>query len=919
MLSLEFRSQIGASWGDLAVDIRSMQVLDTTLGPVVLAVNGPAGGVLSFRLNEGLAEADLIDSVTYNTSMSYSVTGGSLLLEPEGGTMVAVLGCTAQDGTFGFSVSSDGQIGASTTIGLPDSASLTGPVMAVAQDGFVYTMNASAMLQCFAPNAQNGYVAGTSYADTDGLYLQSPVAMTTVRVSGQEYLLTLSGTEQGVSAFCIENDTGALSAGGSLGTASGLGLLANPTGMTTVEVGGHCYILVASSADNGAGGALSALELHDDGSLSVTDHLIDTLDTRFGRTHSLTSTQVGDWTYVLAGGGDAGLSLFTLTPQGQLIHLDSLADSLQSGLENITALTTLVRDDELDILVSSDKSAGLSRLAVSLADQGAVLSTESGLLNGTTKDDMLIAGAGNSDLRGGAGADILLDGEGQDTLSGGSGADLFVLRADEKRDVITDFDAAVDRLDLTAIPMLYEASRLSVTEKSWGAVLSFRGGEETELHSANGKTLTADQIFGAISWNANRPPMVAASVSPDDPAPDEPAQDNSHTFIGGPGGDSLFGTESNDTLRGNDGNDNLHGNAGADLIEGNAGADFIDGSDDNDWLDGGMHNDTLLGGHGVDTLYGSDGDDRLEGQDGVDLLYGGLGNDWMHGGSQNDLLMGGDGNDSLYGAYGNDRLEGEDGRDVLEGGQNNDWLDGGADDDWLLGGNMRDTLFGGLGNDSLEGQYGSDYIDGGLGDDWIHGGAMGDTIFGGGGNDTVNGGSGPDLVWLEDGDDLFRGFSQGGWLGRDTIWGGEGQDTIWANSGSDLAHGEGGDDLISGGFGGDFLYGDAGNDTLFGGFNNDVLFGGTGADWLEGGRGFDLLTGGADADIFAFDSLSGRNEITDFEPGVDHLLFDTIEKNFAALSVTNAPRGVWLEWDGGEVLLQGVWANGINASDVYFS
>ena len=1002
MLDLEFCSVIGDSWGDLAVDIRSLQVIDSSLGPVILGVNGPSGGLLSFQLPDGAGAADLIDSVTYNTSMSYSITGGSLLLETGNGSLVAVLGSTAQDGTFGFALDTDGQIGAATTLGLPDSDSLTGPVIAHAQSGFVFAMNGSDRLQCFAPDANSGYVAGAHYGDTDSLYLQAPVAMETVQLAGKEYLLTLSGAEQGVSAFSIDPATGALSAQGSLGAASGLGMLSDPTAMETLEIDGHCYILVASAAETGESGALSALELHDDGSLSVSDHLIDTLDTRFGRTHSLTSTQIGDWTYVLAGGGDGGLSLFTMTARGQLIHLDSLEDSLDAGLENISALAAISSGDQLDILVSSDCTPGLTRLSASLTDQGSVMSTSGGVLNGTAKSDMLIGGAEDSDLRGGQGDDILVDGWGADRMNGGSGADLFVLNADDARDVITDFDASIDRLDLTAIPMLYDTSQLSVSETAWGAVLRFRGGEETELHSADGDTLTADLVYSAIDWNANRPPMALRSEEADPPSqgddtsppedgsdtdsptgaagadgsdgdagedtaaggdgsaqtePPPPVYDNlslhggqnDDSLTGAQGADSLYGEAGADTLVGGDGDDLLLGGSGADKIDGGAGADSIDGGADFDWMDGGTGNDTILGDANGDTIYGAQGNDHLEGQKGYDLLFGDAGDDWMHGGKLKDTLIGGDGADTLNGGFGNDRLEGQNDADLLYGNVGNDWMSGGESDDILWGGNNRDSLYGDAGNDTMRGEKGFDYMQGGTGDDWMDGGNLKDTLLGGEGADTLNGGFGNDRVEGEDGNDLLYGqvgrdHLDGG-AQNDTILGGGGKDTLYGGLGDDHLEGENGydfisggegrdwisggalrdtifggddDDVISGGLGKDKLFGEAGNDTLYGNDLSDTLDGGIGADWIEGGGGYDHLTGGAGSDRFAFDANSGRNEITDFESGTDYLVFDISETSFAALGTTNAARGVWLQWDGGEVLLEGLSEDDISAKDVVF-
>ncbi|WP_170064904.1 Ig-like domain-containing protein [Neisseria iguanae] len=59
---------------------------------------------------------------------------------------------------------------------------------------------------------------------------------------------------------------------------------------------------------------------------------------------------------------------------------------------------------------------------------------------------------------------------------------------------------------------------------------------------------------------------------------------------------------------------------------------------------------------------------------------------------------------------------------------------------------------------------------------------------------------------------------------------------------------------------------DGGNDTLVGGSGDDILFGGAGNDTLTGGEG-------ADKFVFLANSNSGHDVITDFEAGVDKVVF----------------------------------------------
>ena len=67
---------------------------------------------------------------------------------------------------------------------------------------------------------------------------------------------------------------------------------------------------------------------------------------------------------------------------------------------------------------------------------------------------------------------------------------------------------------------------------------------------------------------------------------------------------------------------------------------------------GGPGNDTLTGTNGPDTLVGGPGNDDLEGLRGPDRIFGGPGDDLLFDGENNrgarDILVGGSGNDTLF-------------------------------------------------------------------------------------------------------------------------------------------------------------------------------------------------------------------------------------------------------------------------------
>ena len=109
--------------------------------------------------------------------------------------------------------------------------------------------------------------------------------------------------------------------------------------------------------------------------------------------------------------------------------------------------------------------------------------------------------------------------------------------------------------------------------------------------------------------------------------------------------------------------------------------------------------------------------------------------------------------------------------------------------------------------------------------------------------------------------------------GDDRLTGHAGENHLIGGRGRDRMLGLNGADTLDGGAGQDFLRGGAGNDLLLGGALRDRLIGDHGADTLNGGSGHDLLTGGSEADTFIFDTGFGSDRITDFQRGIDSLVF----------------------------------------------
>lgn len=616
-------------------------------------------------------------------------------------------------------------------------------------------------LSGFTLNDDGAVQTTVSVTDNARNYLKNVSDMALTEVNGAAYLYAGSATEHGISGFRVGSD-GALEPVESFGMAQSLPVR-TVTALETAEVAGHDFLLVAGAGSS----SLSVLAVGVDGTLSVRDHVIDDLPTRFSGVTQLEVVSVDGHVFVLAAGDDDGLSLFRLTAEGRLVHLDTMPDGLDRALNGVSGLAAQADDNGLTILTTSAGEGGLSLFRVDFSNPGVIEQATSAVLTGTEGDDLLSLRNTAGEIRAGAGDDVLSDGAGADTLEGGDGADIFVLRADGQRDVILDIQVGEDVLDLSAWPFLRNIDQIEVRPTERGAMLRFAG-EELDLRSHDGTSLEADDIAALLSpflshvtvergplQTAPPEPIPVTELPPPPPAPEpepepEPEPDpvppanNGQTSVGTNGADLLEGSAENDMLAGRGGNDTLRGLGGDDTLAASDGDDLVEGGAGHDNIGGGPGDDTLRGQAGRDTLGGGLGDDLVEAGDDHDVVSGGPGN---------DLVSGGAGDDTLAGSFGADTVLGNAGDDSIGGGPGSDMLDGGAGND---------RLGGGEGNDTVDGGGGDDFLAGGGRHDLLRGGSGRDTLNGGAGNDRLEGGGGADLFVfneLNDGEeDVIVGF-----------------------------------------------------------------------------------------------------------------------------------------------------------------
>ncbi len=840
------------------VGVMDLDVVQTTAGTYLFAATRGDGWLTAFELGANAGDTNEVDSWSISSSYLQLESTDIEIRQISGTGFELYLAGLDSDALQGVSVTAgqvSGIFGSATSITESgfDAGDITEMALWSDATGGLVAIRGGGLAQItFTSGTQMGIESvgqGTAMNDR----VASDIV--TATHGGQTVAVVSYGADNTVSLFRMAGD-GQMQHMADLNVDHGF-WAEQPGAMTTViGADGALYVVVTASGS----GSLSVLAIDaDGGDMRIVDHVLDTLDTRFDDASYVDTVTINGQEFVVAAGTDSGISLFVMLNGGRLQHVETVAGSLDSPLNNISGIEAVDTDNGARLFVTTQSAPYLVEYEITADAPGEtqVASSGGGTLNGTDGDDILNGADGADLLQGGAGNDILIDGEGSDTLRGDTGADVFVFTQDDAIDVILDYQPGEDRIDISALGVVGGVENLIVSSTSLGAELRY-GTSVIEVRSANGASLSAADFNGDAIIVGNRPPTDPSAYVVDDPdipplhPPTETAglQPVAPIWIDAPSFDlpdplgSVQGGAGSEQANGTDGDDVIFGNAGNDTIVGDLGNDSLSGDGGEDLIDSGAGQDIVFGGIGFDTIFGQDGSDTIVGGESADSLYGG---------DQDDILIGGAGFDQLFGGAGNDSLWSGDDADRLYGGDGDDWLSAGTNIGMTV-----DGVWGDAGNDTLFGNAGFDLLDGGDGDDVLDGGDQADNLFGQLGDDIIFGGQGLDRLFGGAGDDLLIGGSD-----NDGHFGDEGNDTAW------------------GGLGEDRFFGGTGDDILMGEEGQDSLYGGAGFDTLIGGAGDDLMAGDFNADRFVFEAGHGNDTIEDFEATNGFELMDF--SNFAAL------------------------------------
>lgn len=461
-LRVQGRNATGQAALDIGID--AIEIVQTSQGVFAITSSRAFGGLVSYALGpDGLS---LQDSVVFHAGINRSAAPAIAINQLDGFLQAGVV--VSDTHLIGYRIFEDGSFGNRRWTEIEQlQAIFSDPVaqkaLAELGDGHVVPATGDA-----------GWQTGTL---TYGVHEGGVLAL---------------GRYEPVIYSYTSTPWGGLVAAVEFGPEDGLWIHA-PTAMEVFSAYGQTWAVVSAAGTH----SLTVLQVGPDGGLSVTDHIMDTGNTRFANVQAVSYAHAGDRVLIVAGGSDFGITLFTLLPDGRLVWMQSLEDTPLTGLDSISALQSVVIGDQLLVLAGSAKDAGITSFNLPLSQLGVVLTAtdgQQGTVLGTARDDVLIAVNSGDHLQGGAGHDILVAGPGVTVMTGGAGVDTFVLHPSQTIAQITDFERGVDRLDLSGWPMLRDPAQLGFTQDPTGATLQYRGAQ-VQITASDGQPLGLWDIF----------------------------------------------------------------------------------------------------------------------------------------------------------------------------------------------------------------------------------------------------------------------------------------------------------------------------------------------------------------------------------------------------------------------------------------
>ncbi len=463
---------------DLTTELRGLSdiAIVQVSGRWLLVVSAEAdSAITTFELASDGAPV-FVDSQSF-TANSGTRTIWRLNFAQSGGDYLVLPATRYEDQTVFYKLRSTGMLSTPMAGGIAGEGLGTNETVKMGGITYVFAQNyGGQVLTVYRLNADQDLREVQVLTDTNKTFLGDISALEHVSVGSSDYLMVTSAFDAGLSSYRIGSD-GRLSLVDTVEPQDGSGF-AKAQALAAMEIGGRDYVVLAAAGTS----SLTVYQVGPAGKLKETDHLIDSLDTRFQGASVLEAFTFEGRQFLVAAGSDDGITVLELWDDGSLHVEASLADSYDITLANVSGLSVEIINGVPVLFVSSATDHGFTRIELSI---GASYRN----MHGNFADNTMVGGAGNDKIFAGAGDDLvdgrqgddwLEDGSGVDRLTGGAGADVFAFVPDGETDVIVDFDPSEDIIDFSSFPKVDSFSDLRIVAGCAG-VLIYAGGEFLKL------------------------------------------------------------------------------------------------------------------------------------------------------------------------------------------------------------------------------------------------------------------------------------------------------------------------------------------------------------------------------------------------------------------------------------------------------
>lgn len=449
------------------------------------------GAITSFNVSANLVP-QLIDTQSF-TDTSGTLAVGQLTLTEVDGVPTLLPSAKFDDNVATYTIDDTGNI--SNPMPQPQGGNTVSPFtvthsVIVGDKTYLYAAERGVSgIASYWMQPGDSFSAKVSYAASSFDFFGDVAAFASVPVGAATYLFTASAFDAGLNSFSVGANGGLeLIDSVAPSEASGFSL---PQALETVALNGQAYLLMASAGTN----SITSYVVGNDGTLTETDHLIDTTNTRFQDAGVLESFTYDDRGFILAAGSDDGLTLLEISTRGTLSVLAVLADDFNTTLNNITDIEVAILGTEIHAFVSSGVENGFTQIKINIDNNGiTVIGTAAhDTLNGTAQNDTLVGFDGSDRLYGGNGNDLMVDGTGRDHFFGGVGVDIFQFEPDNTLDLIRDYEVGIDKIDLSFLGAAASMEDLNITGRSFGAVI-IAGTEEIRITTIDNTQLNAQDF-----------------------------------------------------------------------------------------------------------------------------------------------------------------------------------------------------------------------------------------------------------------------------------------------------------------------------------------------------------------------------------------------------------------------------------------